>query len=349
MAINQSKQIEFLKKYYELDEARKTFDVVLHYKKASELFDEQIETIANPIMKEEVLEKITNILKDIPHGYKADISLVIDDFEGYDKGVILSSFNDLLEIGKYRFSDESRNKWLKFALLILVGILIIFSLNLAKSFNWWNIFAEDELTGTVFGEVLNITSWVFVWEAVSIVFLRPSDIALTGSLILSRISTFSLYNSDSDLAIAKETKDQITKHIFEKNTLERAGSLLLLFSGFAIIGLAFANILTSITQYDQYGAYVVTGVIFSVLYCINKLVTGVLAILLYKGKDRFRTPTLVVTIFDLLYILITIVSLFVGKFSVSALVSIILALTIHSAYVLGFIFYCISHPRKKVE
>ena len=194
MVTERDKQVEQLKRYYEFDEKRRTFDVVLHYKKASELFDENVVSFKTPKMSIEFVNKLADIVKDIPGGYKADISLAIDDYEDYNKKDVLQAFNDLLERIRYQFDKENKRKWFQIALLIIIGASVIFVSTLASIYSWWGLF-KNQILQTVVSEVLNISSWVFIWESVSLIFLKKSDILQKGSLLYSRVSSLSLYTS----------------------------------------------------------------------------------------------------------------------------------------------------------
>lgn len=345
MVTEKDKQVEQLKRYYEFDEKRKTFDVVLHYKKASELFDENVVSFKTPKMSIEFVNKLADIVKDIPGGYKADISLAIDDYEDFNKNDVLQAFNDLLERIRYQFDKENKRKWFQIALLIIIGASVIFVSTLASIYSWWGLF-KNQILQTVISEVLNISAWVFIWESVSQIFLKKSDILQKGSLLYSRVSSLSLYKGNSNKVLVKETNEQIVSHLFDENKLRHAGNILLLFSGFATIALALVDISTALISFFNSDAqFRVFSLVASLIFAFIHVIAGFNAIQLFLGKHNYRIRVLIVSIVNTLTIILNFVGLFLSGFTVFGLISVIISTLVLNAYVLGYVFYTISHRK----
>jgi hypothetical protein len=341
-------QIELLKKYYPLDEKRKVFDIVLHYEKASELFDTDVESIT-PKMKDEIVRKVVDIVEDIPHGYKADISLVIDDYEAYDKKVVLDSFNDLLFLTKYRFNKENKAKWFKVGILILTGIMLIFIKSLLAVNNFWGMLDNSEVSQSVILIVTEISGWVFIWESVSLLFLRGSDFLRYGKLMLSKIANIELYKGNEEKALAKESSKDIATSMLSNDLGRRVGSILLLFAGFAIIGVGFATLITSITSFNPTSNYAVFELIFDCIVVAIKFLTGFAAVKLYIGKEKYKVPVIVVASIDFVFIVLGIVGLFINGLTVKNLILLITSSLVNSAYVIGVILYLVGDFRQKMK
>ena len=341
-------QIELLKKYYPLDEKRKVFDIVLHYEKASELFDTDVESIT-PKMKDEIVRKVVDIVEDIPHGYKADISLVIDDYEAYDKKVVLDSFNDLLFLTKYRFNKENKAKWFKVGILILTGIMLIFIKSLLAVNNFWGMLDNSEVSQSVILIVTEISGWVFIWESVSLLFLRGSDFLRYGKLMLSKIPNIELYKGNEEKALAKESSKDIATSMLSNDLGRRVGSILLLFAGFAIIGLGFATLITSITSFNPSSDYAVFELIFDCIVVAIKFLTGFAAVKLYIGKEKYKVPVIVVASIDFVFIVLGIVGLFINGLTVKNLILLITSSLVNSAYVIGVILYLVGDFRQEMK
>jgi hypothetical protein len=341
-------QIELLKKYYPLDEKRKVFDIVLHYEKASELFDTDVESIT-PKMKDEIVRKVVDIVEDIPHGYKADISLVIDDYEAYDKKVVLDSFNDLLFLTKYRFNKENKAKWFKVGILILTGIMLIFIKSLLAVNNFWGMLDNSEVSQSVILIVTEISGWVFIWESVSLLFLRGSDFLRYGKLMLSKIANIELYKGNVEKALAKESSKDIATSMLSNDLGRRVGSILLLFAVFAIIGVGFATLITSITSFNPTSNYAVFELIFDCIVVAIKFLTGFAAVKLYIGKEKYKVPVIVVASIDFVFIVLGIVGLFINGLTVKNLILLITSSLVNSAYVIGVILYLVGDFRQKMK
>lgn len=86
-------RLEVLRKRYGYDEESKTFDIVLHYERVSDLFKMRQDHAKVPMMNSDVLDMISDQRAYIPNGFKAKFSPVIDDFEDYNPKIILSAFD----------------------------------------------------------------------------------------------------------------------------------------------------------------------------------------------------------------------------------------------------------------
>ena len=342
-------QIELLKKYYPLDEKRKVFDIVLHYEKASELFDNDVESIT-PKMKDEIVRKVVDIVEDIPHGYKADISLVIDDYEAFDKKVVLNSFNDLLFLTKYRFNKENKAKWFKVGILILTGIMLIFIKSLLAVNNFWGLLDKSEVSQSVILIVTEISGWVFIWESVSLLFLKGNDFLRFGKLMLTKIANIELYKGNEEKALAKESSKDIATSMLVNNDLgRRVGSILLLFAGLAIIGVGFATLITSITSFKHSSNYAVFELIFDCIGVAIKFLTGFAAVQLYRGKEKYKVPVIVVASIDFVFIILGIVGLIIVGLKVENLILLIASSLVNFAYVIGVILYLVGDFKQKMK
>ena len=198
-------QIELLKKYFKLDEERKVFDVCLHFEKASDLFETSLDSL-NPKFKEEIFESIVNILDDIPRGYKADISISIDDFEDYEHDMVLSSINDVLFLIRYRYHKENKIRYIQAGLFLLAGIALI----VASAILSVKVPFTSELVQGIFVSVTEIAAWVFVWQSVTLMFLTRSETFRLGQVLLLKAKNIELYHADSEkVLVKKSTKDII--------------------------------------------------------------------------------------------------------------------------------------------
>ena len=74
--------IRTLTRYYPLNEETNSFEIALHYEKASDLFEENTDTFERPSrISDSITDRMSEVLDDIPKGYSADISIRVDDYE----------------------------------------------------------------------------------------------------------------------------------------------------------------------------------------------------------------------------------------------------------------------------
>jgi len=181
------KSLDLLKQRYALDEETKTFDINLKLDNLDSLIDRFISTDKQLFLNEEADDYLLHYLRDIPSGYKCNMTLQIADYEGYDKKSVFNAFKHTMELSRVRFRKENRKKILLVIILILAGLLFIVLSKTLMS----NLFADPTMNAIIV-ETLDIIGWVFLWEAVTLLFLNPSEILKDGSLIVFKLKSFNL-------------------------------------------------------------------------------------------------------------------------------------------------------------
>ena len=284
--IVKNRQIELLKKYYEIDEVNKVIEIKLNYAKASDLLtngsfhDELYE------FKYEVLEHIYDLINRVPFGYKINLKFNVSDYEDCDPTKLLESFNDAIEIRHYFSLNEGKRKYIKVALLLIAGIVALV-LKIIGDNSWWNI---DIASSQLISEIVDIIGWVFIWEAVSIMFLSPSK---ERSFILkfrSEIKTVSFLNGDN--VLTSEECESVFKEWAMENKIKKISHNTFLISGSAFIGIGIISSiwgLTSCFNNDQYSLMIIIlDVVLTLLLSVALLFAGFGAISRYLGYGPFQ-------------------------------------------------------------
>ena len=339
-------RLTLLKKYYAYDETSKTFNVVLHYEKVSDILSKEVKSISEvPLMSEEFLNKISTILEDIPKNYHVNISLCIDDYEGYDEKVIMDSFNDMLEFGRIKYNAGNRKKYYKVAALLVVGLVLLFFGIYVSLEQWWHLFDQEQLIGELLSNFLEIAGWVFCWEAVTILFLEESEDMRKGSAIIYKLNCVSLLNKDNKILINEEY-EQIQKHFHKNSPLNGTGYLFLLFSGFAFIGLALMMSMRMIPTFKVGTLYLGAAyIILNILWVILLFVGGLFSIKLYAGKEKYRIPALVFLVINFIVSIVVLVLNIVYSMVIYLTAMSVISMIIGVAYCLGY-FFTIDYKKK---
>ena len=71
--------------------------------------------------------------------------------------------------------------------MLVVGVSIIIANVLGKNAGWYHDIAY---------EILDIVSWVFIWEATTVAFLTPSELNLNSKRIIRRVCSIELLDKD---------------------------------------------------------------------------------------------------------------------------------------------------------
>lgn len=327
--LKKDRQIELYEEYYDVDESNKTIDISLHYEKASELLNLNMGKKDHPLFAKDFLEEVQEIIENAPIGYKLHLNFEIDDYEGYDPKILIKSFNDTLELGQYNSRNErQRKQWIS-AILILIGVILLFLMTIIKENN---MFGEG-IRSSIITEVMDIVAWVFVWEAATILFLDHSDQTKLTLFIKHRVSKISMCqtNSPSPLVV-EEGNNVFSKWTDEK--VKKVGKYSLLVSSSFIIFMSFYNIYAFISELNSNQiekSDITLSIIAIVFSTILSLVAGVAGILTFNGRKSKLTK-------------------FVGIYAIILLITITLQIILTIAYrepvyvvsaIFSFIFNCV--------
>lgn len=311
--IEQNKrQIELLEKYFTLDKERKTVIVFLKYSKASEIFENSIGNKLYARISHETLEKINSIIENIPNGYQTDINFEIEDFEGYNPKEIIESFNDTLELDQYAIRKYRQKKELISSILIFIGIILLFIMIVGKNEKWFGNDIKEE----IITEIIDISAWVFIWEAVTALFLEHSEKAKFALKIRRKVSQIAVFNKNEEKAIALEKANTVFGKWENEGTLKRIGKLSLLISSLSFVFIAIYAI------YDFYRIInkdLVTSNslwLYSLIFLISTLISlfaGIGGISRYLGKNGklskfvglYAASMLIVFVINLIFYILT--------------------------------------------
>ncbi len=284
-----NRQIELLKKYYEVDEEKRVVKITLAYEKASELFVTDYSSEEHPEFKSEILSRVSEIISRVPIEYKVELSFAIDDYEGYDPDKLLESFNDLVELNHYEVVNEGKKKSLKVALLLVAGIICLIFM-IAGNHNGW--FGEDPYKDLI-SEIVDIVGWVFIWEAVSMLFLSPSEERLRTVKLRARVSSVSFKDGNTNEIKSEEKCEEIFESWVGESKTKKASKDLLLISGSGFLAVAASTLISGVSDiWNNANSY---SPLFLTLYAIFVLISvsfmvisGIGAISSYLGKGPFR-------------------------------------------------------------
>lgn len=303
------RQIELLKKYYDIDVENKIIYLELHYESVDELLHSDLSCKETPRFNNEVVSRVSGLMDTFPQGFDVDLTLKIDDYKGYNPKVLMSSFKDSLEIIHYSFYKEKKANWVLAAILVIVSASLIglrlFALN-SKIIN----------DNGVIQEMVDITGWVFLWEAVTILFLTQSEQREISRKVTDHLSAITFIDKDGK-TLEHVNNEELTANWLFETKKQRNGRVVLLIAGaacFAYGVISFFDGLTELfkilmpaegeTPPDARFALISMGINFfiAVLYCAGGF--GAISMFKEKGPLQKVVPVFawVMFIFDILYI-----------------------------------------------
>ena len=165
--------IRTLTRYYPLNEETNTFEIALRYEKASDLFDENSDSLdMAPRISDSITDRMSDILDDIPKGYSADFSIRVDDYEGHSSKTLMEGIKDALFFRHRRFLHEETRRGLRTGALITAGVILILIMTIGKQIGWWG--GEDTVSEIV-NYMLDTLGCVLIWEGLCMAFVEESE------------------------------------------------------------------------------------------------------------------------------------------------------------------------------
>lgn len=268
--IENDRQLELLEKYYNVDRENKTIYLNLYFDTVSEVLEKNIGNNKIYRLKNDVLELINEAILNTPPIYKIELNLKIDDYEGYDPHKVIEAFNDTLELNQYKARRNRTFKELSSSILILVGILLLFLMAIGKNYDWFGGGVKED----IIVEVIDITAWVFVWEAVTLIFLQINSQTKFTISVKKRVKKISMLDKENNI-LATESGDDIFGKWEDESRLKRIGKYLILISSIAFVVLGVYKTYLSFTSSDSdlptYVTIIVTIVdlIIDIFACIG--------------------------------------------------------------------------------
>ena len=232
------RQVELMKKRFDVDEEKKIVKLDLHYESVDEILETNIDAYV-PTFDRSKFERIKEVITDFPTEYKVDINMKIDDYKGLKPEDVMDGFNDAVELTHYDGGRQHKKKWIQIVFLLIAGILILSLIGRDIIFNILNL---NESGSSVLREVLDITSWVFVWQAVSLMFLSPTESRLISLTLVKRLNQLSFLDKNGKVVASEHYLDSYSGTAKERKA-RKLGKYLLLITGAAFFGLGTYNMI----------------------------------------------------------------------------------------------------------
>lgn len=332
------KQKQLLANYYDVDENNQIVTIKLQFDSIEDILDKTIISKNNPIFSRDILEKINTLIDEIPLSYKIDIEFYINDFLDYDTHKILKSFNDSLELVQFANRKANRKKWLSATIFFVLGISLLFLMIAGENGNWF----KNEIAGQIISEIIDISAWVFLWEAVTMIFLEFNDKMIFSLKLKKRINSISFINTKDKEDIIKEKSEDFFTYWEDEGKLSRLGKGMLLFSSAALLCSSFLNIINLIKLFiDDYPEksplLLIIGTILFLITILLQSLAGIGGLFRYANRKGFLGKFVEAFSIVLIIFLIstTILSIIFGN--ISLIINELFPTIVALFYAIGFI------------
>lgn len=329
------RQIELLEKYYNIDNENKIISIDLHYQKVSDILLTNEGNINYPLFKNEIIETVNNAIKRTPRDFKINIVFDIEDYENYNPKQIIESFNDTLELGQYSARRSKQTKNLIAAILILIGIILLFFMIIGNNNNWF----KEGIRSDIISEVIDIAAWVFIWEAVTMLFLEQPEQSKLALLIRRKVVQITMLKSGIKEPLYVENTNSIFNNWEDESKIKKFGRNCLLISSSSFLFLAIFNIynlFSILLKNDLSTPKIIISVIVTIISCVISILAGLGGIFKYIGKKNILANF--VQPYAIFLTIIIIINIVINSiyFNYVGLISIIPSFIINILYIIGY-------------
>lgn len=242
--VPRSRRLELMLKRFDVDEENKIVKLNYHYDKVSDVLEGNLDTKV-PSFDRNKFSEIKENISDFPIEYKTDLSFQIDDYEGYSPDDILDSFDDAVELSYISSSKDHRKKGLQIVFCLITGVFILYLLARGLLGEWTGFL---DSTKEIIKEVFDIGAWVFIWQAVSLMFLTPTEGRLVYLTLSKRVRDIKLLDKEGNV-IKHEKYEESNLHGLGEKKKHSFARYLLLTTGAAFFALGLINVIDVVTSF----------------------------------------------------------------------------------------------------
>lgn len=344
--------ISTLSQYYDFDEETDSFVLPIKREKASDILDLDVkDPKKHPRFKREEMDALSETLSGLPSGTKADVRYEIGDYEGRDPESLMHAFTSAVHLVFSRRQMRHKRSGILAMILVLAGALIL-GLYVFGKLNGWFGLGEGNLGYEFVTEMLDIVAWVFVWEAVAVIFLG-GDYLFSEHYIFSKFSSVGFYDGsgkkqlaggDANSSLKKEIKAVRWTEV-GRNMIIVGATAMLMYGVYLMINwISICFTMGEVEQETALYIYALAGI--GVLIGLFFLFLGIGGIYLFLDRPvlrRFTTVFIIILgVFLVVYAIASAVTL-----GVSALSSLAFSLIIYFVYLIGFILVMALNRKKK--
>ena len=295
------RQIDNLSRTCKFDMEKRSALVQLHYSTPEELLDMHLGSVQNPVVSDDAIEYLCDIISDIPKKFSVEFALTIDDYGEYNSESLLNALRATIE-NTFYFHDEGRKKNNIIAVIFLIIGILILAVDIIGSILGWFGFTGS-IEKDIITYILEILVWVFIWESAAMIFLTYENESTIFSGNVQRFYGLSFLNSEG-IILSSLTQEQFYdgwiylggKEAFARNYILFSNAIL-----FAVVSIqafeffAFKNQISTIE------------LILSVVFLVAIILLAISNIAFYRDSWRIKRFALALSVITLCLSIVEIV------------------------------------------
>ena len=291
------RQIENLPKSYEFDMEEHIATIPIHYTSPDKLLDPYLSTPECPVVSDDAIDYLCDLVSDIPAGFNIKFALSIDDYKEYNPTSLMHAIQDTIE-NTFYYHDENRkiNNMLGVIFLVIGLIILVYSI-VGRTSGWFG--NEQLISYNIIETILEIIVWVFLWEGAALIFFVYDSESTYFNRRIRRLCGIQFINN-SGKVICNMDKDLFYKDWIYLNPKEAFARNFILFSNAALISW-FA--IDALKLFSTVGPVPLTREIFFVINGVLSILMVISNISFYKESGPLRHGAAIISVIALIYII----------------------------------------------
>lgn len=179
------KRAKNLSKSFDFDMENRVATIPLHYATPEEMLDMHISSPLKPIVSDDTIDYLGELMTCIPGEFSVEFNLTIDDYGEYSHELLLRALKITIE-NTFYYHDENRKKDNILAVVfIILGILMLALETIGGMDGWYG--GQDSLSDTFIETILDVMVWVLTWEGAALLFMTYENESTIFSHAMKRI------------------------------------------------------------------------------------------------------------------------------------------------------------------
>ncbi len=280
--------------------------VPLYYDTPDDLLNVHRSRPGNPVISQETLETILDIIKEIPKEFTVEFSLVINDYGEYDHDQLLDAVLKIIENTYYYYDEDKKKDHLLSVVLLIAGF---FLLCFEVIGNYYELLgAEGSISTDTIYYMFDAFSNNFIWEAGAVLFLTYGNDSTLFYKELRRINGIR-FATETGEVLSSADKATVCKKWVNVGKGERIARNFILFTYPLIVALTVVEIGESASQLENLNGMYLFSYIFTWVMVVLLFISS---ISFYRGKGPLRKWVLPFSLIAFAYMIISIVGWFVS-------------------------------------
>ena len=227
-----ARELEMLSAYYPVDREKKLVTVDVSVDSGEDLLGEPAAPGFRGPLKAELFEKCRETISKFPAPYRLNVRISVGQWGALSERDILRAVRDYVEISENTKRLQGRRILFLSAIFVIVGFQILSCMFCAQNLGWFG----ESSSADLWVEAVDTAGTVFLWEAITVVFLEASEQSAADPGIRKKIACLTFHNPDG--TVLEVSNRQLFHHTDRSTQLKRIlrDSLLVSSCGFVVTG-----------------------------------------------------------------------------------------------------------------